>query len=266
MNDVLKDSGCVQSQVMINMYERNYVPITVNGVCLSVLVDSGADENTISVGMLRYLYGSEKLPNVAPSKYKNVVLADGQKRIRVLGKMFLQIFIQGTSFHTNFHIKETDVRSIIIGNFFLRQNTAVLDFAKSLLLLKPECNVKANETVRIPVGVKFHMMGIVESIVLDVSEGFVTMRYELKRNEGRIVVVDSISRVKEGMVHLCVVNVSDDDVKIVKGDIVGKFVINDVEPKETLRVNEQRLWWTNENDGPPMHDLENLNAPLRRNF
>ena len=42
---------------------------------------------------------AEKLPKVSPSRYKNVVLADGRKRIRVLGEM-LHILIQGISMQT----------------------------------------------------------------------------------------------------------------------------------------------------------------------
>ena len=168
-------------RIYINMSNRNYITATINSMCLSALIDSGADENTMSVGMLRHLFRAEELPPVSPSQYKNVVLADGKKRIRVLGKIFLPFNIQGTMFNANFHIKETDVSSVILGNFFLRQNFAVLDFARSLLTLKPESNVKASENVCLPPGATFHIIGQVESVIPDGSEGRVTSRGELKR-------------------------------------------------------------------------------------
>ena len=229
-DDDVVDVGCCEEKnehfypVHVYLNERNYIPVLFNQICLSMLIDSGADENTISLGMLHFLFGPKDLPSISPSMYKNVVLADGKRRIRVLGKVQLMFKINGVEFEADFHIKDTNHRSVIMGNYFLRQNAAVIDFASKLLCLKPICNVKSVDNVVVPPGERYHLMARVESAIPDGRIGTIKGDEKLKF-DNQLELVESMSRVHEGLVHVCVWNRACVDTKIKKGENLGIFTV-----------------------------------------
>ena len=264
--DIVVDNH-IKLPVHVYLNERNYISAMFNETCLSMLVDSGADENTISVGMFNYLYGREKLPRVSSSRYKNVVLADGRKRIRVLGKMALKFTINGVQFVADFHIKETEHRSVILGNYFLRNNSAIIDFATNLLSLKPECNVKSMHTVVIPANEKFHVTARVESAVPDGRIGIIESRHLLHEEDDQLVLLESLSTVKEGLVHLCIQNQGCVNSKISKGSVLGKFkVLEDCDIESEFGVNEHRFLDPGYDDELPMRDSPPESGKSRREF
>ena len=93
-----------------------------------MLIDSGADENTVSMGMLSHLFGN-KLPKIYSSQFKKIVMADGQQMVDVLGTVYLTLKIRNSKFRNTFHIKNTPIRSVILGNRLLRDNSEIIKFA-----------------------------------------------------------------------------------------------------------------------------------------
>ena len=221
--------------VEVDFNDRNYINVTMYERKLSALIDSGADENTVSMGMVDFLFDTDSLPNVHHSPYKHVVLADGRKRIRILGQMFLEFDIAGTKFKTLFHIKDTDVRSVILGNRFLRNNDAVVDFSASLLKLRPISKVRSGRTCVLPPRSELKLAARVETHIPDGQEGLVEPRLNSVSTNPLISLIPSLSRVHRGEMTVCVRNDNEFPVDVRKGEVLGQFelatkeLLNDVE-------------------------------------
>ena len=88
-------------------------------------------------GMVLEIIGMQDsdVAGLEKSEFGWVLLADGRKKVRVLGKVKVEFTLNKRRFFNYFHVKESPIDSIIIGNDFLRSKGAVIDFGTNQLLL-----------------------------------------------------------------------------------------------------------------------------------
>ena len=92
---VYGDYELYENALKIRMDDRNFVPVTMNKSRVSALVDSGADQCTLSAGMLKHVFGNDSPPKMHKSQFSHVLLADGRRRVRILGKALIKFDIGG---------------------------------------------------------------------------------------------------------------------------------------------------------------------------
>ena len=213
--------------VNVNFDIKNYIVTEMFGRKLSALIDSGADENTILIGMVKHLFDADVLPEISESPYKHVTLADGCKRIRVLGQMSIVFSIGGRKFEANFHIKETEIRLIILGNRFVRNHESVIDFKNNLMKLKPSSKVKSCHTVVLPPMGEIRVEACVEHFVPDGQLGIIEPVTGSFCSVLQVNLLASLSRVQDGKVLVRMKNRNCYPVRLKKGDVLRKFMLNE---------------------------------------
>ena len=229
------------SKLQVEMDHRNFIRIQVNSCCLAALVDSGADECTVSKGLLRHVFGKGICPTIFNSPFEHVVLADGKKKIRVLGRTFLNVVIKNEKFRVCFHIKDTPCQSIILGNSFLKRQSAVMSFASSILEIKPMSRIFSSENIVIEPFGEIHTLARVDLLLPDGTEGVVDQAVDTFLDHNSLTVIRSLSRVWKGKIAVCIVNNQNVSVKVRKGCFLGRFLVlgEDFEVEE-IRLNSMK--------------------------
>ena len=141
-------------------------------------------------------------------------------------------------FQEYFFIKETDCKSMILGCSFLRKCSAVLRFASSILEIKAQSNVFVSSSVTVPARCEFVVPAKVDGMIPDGAEGVVESANGSVADLEMLLVNDTLTLVREGKVTLLIINANDYDVKLKRGDFVGRFVVLNVELSE---INENHL-------------------------
>ena len=77
-----------EHSITVNLDKDNYIPVSVGGLPITALVDTGAQINTISSALLSKLQNRSKV-TVYQSEYAAVTLADGAKRAALRGKVYI---------------------------------------------------------------------------------------------------------------------------------------------------------------------------------
>ena len=211
------------NSVIVDFNEKNYIAVNMYNKSLSGLIDSGADENTISLGMVEFLFDVKDLPKIYKSPYKHVVLADGKKRIRILGQLYLFFEIEGREFRSSFHIKDTEIRSVILGNRFLRTHQAVMDFSTNHIKLRSSSWLKSSKMVTLLPKEEIRMCARVEHAVPDGQLGFVEPERDSFCTINQLQVIESLSRVNRGEIVVGVLNENVFPVELKRGDMMGTF-------------------------------------------
>lgn len=112
----------------------NVLPISIQGVPMKALVDTGASISCISMSQL------SKLPSLTNLQKSNIshVRGVGGEVLDVVGCIELKVDIQNCIVLQKFHVFQRLHFSIILGMDFLDNNDVILDFSQNIITL-PNC-------------------------------------------------------------------------------------------------------------------------------
>lgn len=112
----------------------NVLPISIDGVFMKALVDTGASISCISMSQL------SKLPSLPKLQKSNIshVRGVGGEILDVVGCIELNVNIQNCIVLQKFHVFQRLHFSIILGMDFLDNNDVILDFSQKIITL-PNC-------------------------------------------------------------------------------------------------------------------------------
>ena len=212
------------NNINVKLDERNFIKVLINDKYISALVDSGADQCTVSRGMIEHLFTNDTIPKVFKSPFLHVLLADGKKKIKVLGKVFMEIDIQGENFRVGFHIKDTECKSIILGNNFLKQQAAILKFASSIIQIKPMSKIFAMENVILSPFCVLRVEAKVDGLLPDGIEGMVEPTANTFVEKNNLELVYTLSKIWKGKTSVLILNNQESEIRIRKGSYLGKFL------------------------------------------
>ena len=109
-----------------------YLPLNFQGYCFKLLFDTGAFSSPLSKTILQTITQNKpacvtKLPNNFPER---VYVADG-KKIRVLGKVFIELNVGLNTYSEEFLVLD-QMSTATLGNLFIIKNQIVIDPSKKL--------------------------------------------------------------------------------------------------------------------------------------
>ena len=209
--------------ICVKLDEKNFTTGHIGKQKLPILIDSGADQCTISSGMIKKIFPG-KQPEYQQSPYACVVMADGRHRVQILGSILLNTTLAGHSYQIRYHVKETDHEIAIIGNSFLRATNAKLEFASGILYLSPSCYVRATRSYNIG---PFQSCRIDGHLTKMYPEGTIGVTHDMDQQNVtcNFETEDAVCRVGRQHIPVCVTNPYPFTVNIPKQSKVARFDI-----------------------------------------
>ena len=212
-----------EQSVSVNLDQDNFIPVSVMGLSVTALIDTGAQVNTISTALLTKLQARGKI-RILQSEYPAVVLADGAKRAQVSGKVYLSVAIDNSRFRVKLYVVESRQILIVLGNSFLRQHQAILNMARNMVFLKPYSKLYAARRTVIPLRTEVVMPCFVDGPFMDNTVGRIEpLPHDSSLQQKGIVTLESVSKVSGEITYVGLVNDTDARVLLKKGTKVAVF-------------------------------------------
>ena len=193
-----------------------YMPVYVNNVHISALIDTGSSVNIMSRDVYDSIPNSCKLP-IDQSTCSEVLLANNAKLV-IDGTAKVSVRINGDIHDVVFHIFASCTHPIILGMDYLRKNKVVLDFSKFDVHTSKCKDVKitCTKTFVIPPESEIIVTGMASSPVVFGSQGICSNVTHLNR-KGVIVAKSLCTFPRDGTVPVKLFNTTKSSVRIVRG-------------------------------------------------
>ena len=142
----LPENNPVVPSVTAPIKQGNIIEININGETVKALIDTGAMVSCMSPNVYNSISAKFLLQQSKHSKVQGV----GGNAIYVQGQCNVEIFIGNERFKQIFHVLEAMSYPVILGDDFLSQNKAIIDFSKQILRL-PSVSVNLLKSEHVPI-------------------------------------------------------------------------------------------------------------------
>ena len=212
-----------EASVIVNLGQDNFIPVNINGMNATALIDTGAQVNTVSSALLEKLRNHKQI-TIYKSEYPAIILADGAKRATLSGKIFVTLRIRNSRFRVKLFVVESRQLLLVLGDSFLRRHQAVLNFARNIMHVKPYTKLYvAKRTVLEPFSEKC-IECTVDGMLPEGTVGQVeSLPTDSTISQRGIGVVPSVSKVNGEFAFIGVVNNTDAQVILKRGTKVALF-------------------------------------------
>ena len=214
-----------EQSVVVNLDSDNYIPVNMFGLKATALIDTGAQITTISSALLAKLQALTKI-TVHNSEYAAVVLADGAKRAPLRGKVFFPVSIHNSRFRVKLYVVESRQLLLVLGDTFLRQNQAVLNFARNIIYIKPYSRIYAAKRTVLAPRSETVVNCVVDGVLPDGTIGQIEplSAEDSKLHQKGVVTLQSISKVGGERTYIGLVNDTDNRIVVKKGTKLALFM------------------------------------------
>ena len=212
-----------EASVIVNLGQDNFIPVNINGMNITALIDTEAQVNTVSSALLEKLRNHKQI-TIYKSEYPAIILADGAKRATLSGKVFVTLRIRNSRFRVKLFVVESRQLLLVLGDSFLRRHQAVLNFACNIMHVKPYTKLYvAKRTVLEPFSEKC-VECTVGSLLPEGTVGQVeSLPTDSTISQKGLNVVPSVSKVNGECAFIGVVNNTDAQVILKRGTKVALF-------------------------------------------
>lgn len=211
--------------------DTNHVLVQIQDKYIWSLLDSGAGMNYLSKSVLS---GLDPKPKLVPVANVDVRTATGSS-INIAGKCHIPVTIGGVTVEVLVYVSSDIQFSLILGNKFLRDNCAVIDFAHKELQVHPRIEIVAEEQVTLSPQMQCCVIGQLLGGVIDSTVGVVMKPENWGSLDAKIgtkgdsdpvgclQAFDTAVTVKNSKVPVILKNNSETHVDIAKGHRLGTF-------------------------------------------